>query len=87
MNTILDKNKVLEIVKKYQYQYNLGQGSQISDINLNTQFDVKGGVAWIVTSQSQLFGEVKEYFYVVSDKTAEVEYTMNEYGKMYPHIK
>lgn len=55
--------------------------SPISSAKYHEKFDVEGQKAWIAKSFYELFGEKKEYFYIISDKTGEVEYTMNEHGK------
>lgn len=47
---------------------------------LNLSFDVNGDKAWIVTGEFELFGKIREFFYVISDKTGKVEYTFDELG-------
>lgn len=47
---------------------------------LNFSFDVNGDKAWIVTGEFELFGKIREFFYVICDKTGKVEYTFDELG-------
>ena len=54
---------------------------------LNLSFDVNDDKAWIVTGEFELFGEIREFFYVISDKTGKVEYTFDELRNRDPHIK
>lgn len=54
---------------------------------LNLSFYVNGDKAWIVTGEFELFGKIREFFYVISDKTGKVEYTFDELGNRDPHIK
>ena len=49
--------------------------------------DVEGDKAWIVTGEFELFGEIREFFYVISDQTGEVAYTFDELGNRDPHIE
>ena len=56
-------------------------------IELNLSFDVEGDKAWIVTGEFELFGEIREFFYVISDQTGEVAYTFDELGNRDPHIE
>ena len=44
---------------------------------LNLSFDVNGDKAWIVIGEFELFAEIREFFYVISDKTGKVEYSFD----------
>lgn len=81
----LTEKEAIKIAEAYSLKYKLG--GKIKSAQFNRQFDVEGREAWIVKSEDELFGEVKEYFYVISDKTGNVEYTMTEHGIQTPHLR
>lgn len=60
--------------------------NKIKKVQFNPQFNVVGDKAWIVIGEFELFGEIHEFIYVISDEKGEVEYTMNELGTKNPHI-
>lgn len=82
----LTEKKIFEIVKKYKEQYPEIEDN-LTKIEFSPNFNVTGKKAWIVTGESELFGEIREFWYVVSDETGKVEYTFDEYGNRDPHIE
>lgn len=87
IETQLSIEQVLSIIDTYKKKCNLDLDGTLKSIQLNPQFDVHGTVAWIVGECWLLFGEERDYFYIVSDKIGLVEYTMNEHGIWYPHLE
>lgn len=79
------EQQAIEIAKKYQKKYQNLENLPIK-AQYNKSFDVIGKKAWIVVGEYELFGELKEFFYVISDETGEVEYTFNEHGTKNPHL-
>ena len=53
---------------------------------LQLHFDVTGEKAWIVEGEDELFGEIWDFYYVISDATGQVEYTFNHHGRQNPHL-
>jgi len=82
----LTEKEVLEIVEKYKEQFPRIKDT-LTKIQFSPNYDVLGKEAWIVTGESELLGELWEFWYVVSDKTGEVEYTFDKYGNRDPHIE
>ncbi|WP_295841676.1 hypothetical protein [uncultured Apibacter sp.] len=77
----LNKETVLQIAKDYQDRY--------SNIKGNGNFKIQSFLAkednqknniWFVTEDNELFGEIHEFIYVISDEKGVVEYIMNELG-------
>lgn len=87
IETQLSIEQVLSIIDTYKKKCNLDLDGTLKSVQLNPQFDVQGTVVWIVGECWVLFGEERDYFYVVSDKTGLVEYAMNEHGTYYPHLE
>lgn len=78
----LTEREVVEIVEKYKEQFPKTKDT-LTKIQFSPNYDVLGKEAWIVTGESELL----EFWYVVSDKTGEVEYTFDKYGNRDPHIE
>lgn len=79
------EQQAINIAKEYKKQFTDLQNNPIR-AHFNESFDVIGAKAWIVTGEFELFGDLKEFFYVISDETGEVEYTFNEHGTKNPHL-
>ena len=82
----LTEKEVLEIVEKYKEQFPRIKDT-LTKIQFSLNYDVLGKEAWIVTGESELLGELWEFWYVVSDKTGGGEYTFDKYGNRDPHIE
>ena len=74
-----------EIANKYKNKFPSLQ-NKIKRGFFNEKFNVEGGKAWIVIGEFELFSEIKDFFYVISDATGIVEYTYNEHGTINPHL-
>ena len=83
---ILTEKEVLEIVEKYKRWFPKIKDT-LTKIQFSPNYDVQGKKVWIVTGESELLGNIWEFWYVVSDKTAKVEYTFDKYGNRNPHIE
>lgn len=81
----LTEKEVLGIVEEYKKQFPKIKDT-LTKIQFSPNYDVVGKEAWIVTGESELLGDIWEFWYVVSDKTAKVEYTFDKYGNIDPHI-
>lgn len=81
---LTEKDAIL-IAKEYKKKYPCLENTPVK-AQYNEHFDVKGNKAWIVIGEYELFGEIQDFFYVISDETGEVEYTFNEHGTRNPHL-
>lgn len=81
----LTENDALQIAEEYKNAH-AELTNNIIRADFNSKYDVIGGNAWIVTGEFEIFGEIREFWYVISDETGEVEYTFDEYGNRDPHI-
>lgn len=45
-----------------------------------SQFDVVGVEAWIITGKFEMFGQIEHIWFVISDKTGKVEYIFDKHG-------
>ncbi|AVM50550.1 hypothetical protein [Capnocytophaga sp. oral taxon 878] len=81
----LNREKVIAIVEAYRQNYPSLQKDALTHLQFTPSWDIEG-LVWILTSEYELFGELREYWYVVSDKTAQVAYLFNEYGDKNLHI-
>ena len=82
----LTEDSAITIAKQYKEKFSNLKNTPIR-AELNLSFDVEGDKAWIVTGEFELFGEIREFFYVISDQTGEVAYTFDELGNRDPHIE
>ena len=82
----LTEDKAITIAKQYKEKFSNLKNTPVR-AELNLSFDVEGDKAWIVTGEFELFGEIREFFYVISDQTGEVAYTFDELGNRDPHIE
>ena len=53
---------------------------------LQLHFDVTGEKAWIVEGEDELFGEIWDFYYMISDATGQVEYIFNHHGTRNPQL-
>ena len=80
----ISENIAIEIAKEYKKKY-----PKLNNEIKSAKFYNKVGEGkdyWIVTGEYELFGELKEFFYLIIDETGEVEYTFNEHGTRNPHL-
>ena len=82
----LTEDSAIMIAKQYKEKFSNLKNTPVR-AELNLFFDVEGDKAWIVTGEFELFGEIREFFYVISDQTGEVAYTFDELGNRDPHIE
>ena len=82
----LTEDSAIMIAKQYKEKFSNLKNTPVR-AELNLSFDVEGDKAWIVTGEFELFGEIREFFYVISDQTGEVAYTFDELGNRDPHIE
>lgn len=82
---MLTELQAFQIAKKYKERYP-SLIDKIVRIQFNPKFNVIGEKAWIVIGEFELFGNIHEFFYVISDETGDVEYTFNEHGSINPHL-
>ena len=80
------EEQAIAIAKEYKNKFP-DLDDEIKSAQFNPQFDVEGRKAWLVVSESTLFGEVRPSWYVISDQTGQVEYILNEHGRIAPHIE
>ncbi len=79
------EKEAISIAERYRLQYpNLE--NTIKRAEYHSSYNVKGSKAWIVIGEFELFGDIEEFYYVISDETGEVEYTFNEHGSINPHL-
>jgi len=79
------EEQAIKIAKNYKEGF-ANLKNKVKRAQFNKKFDVVGEKAWIVVGEFELFGEIKEFFYVISDATGTVEYTYNEHGTRNPHL-
>ncbi|MBB1149869.1 hypothetical protein H4K35_06930 [Myroides sp. NP-2] len=79
----LTEVEAIQIAKQYQQRYPSLKHT-IVRAQFNPKFNVVGEKAWIAIGVFELFGDIHEFFYVISDETGEVEYTFNEHGSINP---
>ena len=82
----LTEDSAISIAKQYKEKFSNLKNTPVR-AELNLSFDVNGDKAWIVIGEFELFAEIREFFYVISDKTGKVEYSFDELGNRDPHIK
>lgn len=81
----LSEEKAIQIAENYQKDFP-ELIDAIKKARFNSQFDVIGKKAWIAIGEFELFGEIREIFYVISDETEKVEYIFDEYGNRNFHL-
>ena len=85
--TRLTPKQAILIVQAYKEQYPKLKNTITNKTELQLHFDVTGEKAWIVEAEEELFGEIWDFYYVISDATEEVEYTFNHHGTRDPHLR
>ena len=80
------EEQAIAIAKEYKGKFP-ELANEIKSAQFNPQFNVEGRKAWLVNGEFVLFGEVRHFWYVISDQTGKVEYTFNEHGRIDPHIE
>jgi hypothetical protein len=77
--------QAMEIAKQYKKKYP-SLTNEISSAKFQPTIHNDGYDIWIVTGKYELFGDINEFFYIISDETGLVEYTFNEHGTRNPHL-
>ena len=85
--TRLTPKQAILIAQAYKEQYPKLKNTITNKTELQLYFDVTGEKAWIVEAEEELFGEIWDFYYVISDATGEVEYTFNHHGTRDPHLR
>lgn len=85
--TRLTPKQAILIAQAYKEQYPKLKNTITNKTELQLHFDVTGEKAWIVEGEEELFGEIWDFYYVISDATGEVEYTFNHQGTRVPHLR
>ena len=85
--TRLTPKQAILIAQAYKEQYPKLKNTITNKTELQLYFDVTGEKAWIVQAEEELFGEIWDFYYVISDATGEVEYTFNQHGTRDPHLR
>lgn len=85
--TRLTPKQAILIAQAYKEQYPKLKNTITNKTELQLHFDVTGEKAWIVEAEEELFGEIWDFYYVISDATGEVEYTFNHHGTRDPHLR
>ena len=85
--TRLTPKQAILIAQAYKEQYPKLKNTITNKTELQLHFDVTENKAWIVEGEEELFGEIWDFYYVISDATAEVEYTFNHHGTRDPHLR
>lgn len=85
--TRLTPKQAILIAQAYKEQYPKLKNTITNKTELQLHFDVTGEKAWIVEGEEELFGEIWDFYYVISDATGEVEYTFNHHGTRDPHLR
>ena len=83
--TRLTPKQAILIAQAYKEQYPKLKNTITNKTELQLHFDVTENKAWIVEGEEGLFGEIWDFYYVISDATGEVEYTFNHHGTRDPH--
>jgi hypothetical protein len=84
--TQLTPKQAILIAQTYKEQYPNLRNTITNRTELQLHFDVTGEKAWIVEGEDELFGEIWDFYYVISDATGQVEYTFNHHGSRNPHL-
>ena len=84
--TQLTPKQAILIAQAYKEQYPNLRNTITNRTELQLHFDVTGEKAWIVEGEDELFGEIWDFYYVISDATGQVEYTFNHHGSRTPHL-
>ena len=79
------EQEAIVIAQNYKKKYS-NLNNNIKRAEFHDKYNVKGDKAWVVISEFELFGDIEDFYYVISDETGEVEYTFNEHGSINPHI-
>lgn len=85
--TRLTPKQAILIAQAYKEQYPKLKNTITNKTKLQLHFDVTENKAWIVEGEEELFGEIWDFYYVISDATGEVEYTFNHHGTRDPHLR
>ena len=85
--TRLTPKQAILIAQAYKEQYPKLKNTITNKTELQLHFDVTGEKAWIVEAEEELFGEIWDFYYVISDATGEVEYTFNHHSTRDPHLR
>ena len=85
--TRLTPKQAILIAQAYKEQYPKLKNTITNKTELQLHFDVTENKAWIVEGEEELFGEIWDFYYVISDATGEVEYTFNHHGTRDPHLR
>lgn len=76
------KREAILIAQAYKEQYPKLRNTITNRTELQLHFK-----AWIVEGEDELFGEVWDFYYVISDTTGKVEYTFNHHDTRNPHLR
>lgn len=76
------EEEIIIIAEKYKKQFSLK--NKIVSARFYSKVN-NGENYWIVTGEFEQFGEIENFFYMISDKTTELIQTMNEHG-VNPHL-
>lgn len=82
----MTEKEAISIVEEYRKKFPELSSERLIRIQYCPQFKAQGEKAWIITYGVEIFGDVKEFFYVVSERLYEVEYVFDEYGNINPHL-
>lgn len=85
--TRLTPKQAILIAQAYKEQYPKLKNTITNKTELQLHFDVTENKAWIVEGEEELFGEIWDFYYVISDATGEVEYTFNHHNTRDPHLR
>jgi hypothetical protein len=77
-----NESEIKEIANRYKKQFKLS--NKIDCARFYPKIN-DGENYWIVTGTFELFGEQREFFYMISDETGNLIQTMNEHG-VNPHL-
>lgn len=83
----ITEKQAIEVAKQFQKECKNYADDTIVQAVYRKEYNVTGGNAWTVIGETELFGHIKNMFYVISDGTGEVEYIFDEYGNINPHIE
>ncbi|MCV9934095.1 hypothetical protein OIU80_17575 [Flavobacterium sp. LS1R47] len=79
----LSKIQLIDKINIFKEKFHL-KGGEVTDFKFYPKIG-KGENYWIVTQSYELFGEIENFFYMISDDTGVVIQTMNGHG-INPHL-
>lgn len=85
--TQLTPKQAILIAQTYKEQYPNLRNTITNRTELQLHFDVTGEKAWIVEGEDELFGEIWDFYYMISDATGQVEYIFNHHGTRNPQLR